>query len=213
MLLSRLQSLLAEIYSVDVGYDVYDFLVTDQMLVRALDRGGRHVEEKLLIAEAAGRDPEVSLYLEQRLLDRLESNDPTDGLNDDNLRDFWTALEGVSHFTYYAWNAAVEKSVTLMEMELQAEVDKFISTLLLLQQQGMPSPRLHSWLFELPGFDRRLSVGELARYRDANRFAGKYCLRLEPLLTDGLAGEELRRELRRFYRLPQADKIQHIEAG
>ena len=49
-------------------------------------------------------------------------------LDGENLADFWSALEGVSHFTYYAWNAARDKSVSLFELELQAEVDKFVTT-------------------------------------------------------------------------------------
>ena len=68
------------------------------------------------------------MYLERELLERLDQNDPLTRLDRDNLADFWSALEGVSHFTYYAWNAARDKSVSLFELELQAEVDKFVTT-------------------------------------------------------------------------------------
>jgi hypothetical protein len=212
MPLSALQTLLQDIYALELPYDIHDFLLTDRHVAGALDSDGRATDEKLLIAEDAG-EAEICLYLEKQLVDRLIDNDPTSRLDGDNLADFWTAFEGISHFAYYTWNAAVDKPVTLLEMELQAEVDKFVGTTVLLHKQGARAPSgLHHWLFERPRFDRRLSGAELDRYRHANRYAGKYCLELGPRLTRGLVGEELVAELRRFYRLSQPAKIEHIES-
>jgi hypothetical protein len=212
MLLGNLQALLSEFYALDVPYRVDDFVTTDATFARALDGGGRQVDEKLLIAEADG-EAEVCLYLEQRLLERLERSDPLSRLDGDNLEDFWTAFEGVSHFTYYAWNAQHEKAVTLLEMELQAEVDKFVATALLLSRQGnRNADGLHHWLFELPQLDRRLAGDELDRYQRANRYAAKYCRKLAASTRDP-ADEPVQGELRRFYRLSHASKIEHIEAG
>ena len=213
MVLGQLQSLLSDIYALEMSYDVYDFLITDARLADELDAGGRRVEEKLLIAEEADA-ASVSLYLGQGLMDRLRDNNPANRLSADNLEDFWTALEGVSHFIYYAWNATAEKSVTLLEMELQAEVDKFIGTTLLLRQQGEnPPPNLHHRLFESARFDVRLSGDELTRYQDANHYAAKYCLKLAPQLSRWTAGSELKKEVCQFYRLTQPGKIRHIEAA
>jgi hypothetical protein len=211
MVLAQLQSLLQDIYGLETPYEVGDFVTTDEDLVEALDVDGRRVDEKLLISEQCGGEAEVSLYLQEALMQRLDRDNPAKRLGHHNLADFWTAFEGVSHFTYYVWNAALGKQVTLMEMELQAEVDKFVGTALLLMQQGGRLPvRLHRWLFDLPKFDSRLSVAELTRYRDANRYAGKYCLKLAPRLSDG-ASSDWAEELRRFYRLSQPAKIRHIE--
>jgi hypothetical protein len=71
---------------------------------------------------------------------------------------------------------------------------------------------LHQWLFELPKLDARLKDSERERYRSANRYAGRYCARLAPALARGLDDDELRRELRHFYRLPQGAKLAHIDA-
>ena len=213
MVLGQLQTLLSELYALDVRYDVYDFLLTDARLAAALDSDGRHLDEKLLIAEDAG-EAAVALYLDAALVRRLAENNPASCLSQDNLEDFLTALEGVSHFLYYVWNAVLEKSVTLLEMELQAEVDKFIGTALLLRQQGERLPaNLHSCLFDLPKFDSRLGPEELDRYRSANRYAGKYCMKLVPQLSSSADPAALRNELCYFYRLPQPGKIQHIEAA
>ena len=211
-MLGDFQTLLADIYELEMSYRVDDFVTTDARVASLLDTEGRTVEEKLLIAEGDG-DAEVSLYLEAGLVERLAEHDPLRRLDERNLADFWTAFEGVSHFAYYAWNASLEKPVRLLEMELQAEVDKFIATNVLLQRQGeRPPAGLHQWLFELPRYDRRLSEAELRRYRCANHYAGKYCLKLVPGLAQGLNDRGLWRELRRFYRLSQPNKIHHIES-
>ena len=213
MVLGQLQNLLSELYALDVRYDVHDFLLTDARVAESLDADGRELDEKLLITEVAG-EAAVSLYLDAALVRRLAKNNPARCLSQENLQDFWTALEGVSHFLYYVWNAVLEKSVTLMEMELQAEVDKFIGTALLLRQQGERLPaNLHSCLFDLPKFDSRLGPRELDRYRSANHYAGKYCMKLAPKLARSADPAVLRNELCYFYRLPQPGKIQHIEAA
>jgi hypothetical protein len=202
--------MLHELYALDVGYAVSDFLITDAALAGTLDAGGRRVDEKLLIAEANG-EADVALYLERELLERLDRSDPLTCLDRDNLADFWSALEGVSHFTYYAWNAERDKSVSLFELELQAEVDKFVTTATLLREQTGRTPRaLHAWLFDATTFAAELDDDERERYHRANRYAAKYCSRLSPALA---GAEAARHELRHFYRLSQTHKLAHIDAG
>jgi hypothetical protein len=211
-LLRGFHALLADIYDLEVCYDIDDFLVTDARVAALFDNTSRPVDEKLLIAEGA-EQAEVLLYLEQSLVDRLAAHDPNERLDAGNLADFWTAFEGVSHFAYYAWNATIGKAVRLLEMELQAEVDKFIATRVLLERQGeRPPTSLHAWLFDLPRFDDRLTSLELRRYRHANHYAAKYCMKLAREIERGARPAALRRELCQFYRSTQAQKIQHIES-
>jgi hypothetical protein len=210
MLLAKLEAMLHELYALDVGYAVSDFLITDPEVARSLDAGGRNVDEKLLIAEADG-EADVALYIEQDLLERLERHDPLRKLDGRNLADFWAALEGVSHFTCYAWNAARDKTVSLFELELQAEVDKFVTTARLLREQtGREPDGLHGWLFDSPTLAAELAEEERERYRLANRYAAKYCRRLFSKTGDDEAAAQ--RELRRFYRLSQTSKLAHIDA-
>ena len=211
MLLRKLETLLHGLYGLDLGYAVDDFLITDAWLAGSLDGGGRKVDEKLLIAEADG-EADVALYLEQELLERLTRRDPLTRLDADNLADFWAALEGVSHFTYYAWNAARDKPVSLFELELQGEVDKFVATEMLLRAQRREPHGLHGWLFDATTLDPDLDDEERERYRRANRYAAKYCRRLKPA-RDGADDAARQRELRRFYRLSQRSKLAHIDAG
>jgi len=212
MLLRKLEQMLHELYALEVGYAVDDFLITDAALARRLDSNGRQVDEKLLIAEADG-EADVALYLERELLERLDRHDPLTKLDGANLADFWSALEGVSHFTYYAWNAARDKSVSLFELELQAEVDKFVTTGMLLREQtGRDPGGLHGWLFDSPTLAAELDEHERERYRRANRYAAKYCHRLLATLARDDEGAH-QRELRHFYRLSQTSKVARIDAS
>ena len=58
-------------------------------------------------------------------LANLERHDPATRLDETNFADFCLAVEGVSHFIYVALRAADDRGVSQLELELQAEVDKF----------------------------------------------------------------------------------------
>ena len=77
----------------------------------------------------------LGLFIESGVLDRLARRDPLQALDEDNLADFCTALEGVSHFHYLVWSLARGRNVSLLELELQAEVDKYATALALMTRQ------------------------------------------------------------------------------
>ena len=65
----------------------------------------------------------------------------------------------MSHFLYVAWNAGHDKPVSLLELEMQAEVDKYVASYWLLRRQFPgPFPReLLRVLFERTRMDPRLA--------------------------------------------------------
>lgn len=211
-MLSTLQRQLERIYEVEIPHRIDDFLVTDPEILKAVQGNGASresdVEEKLLVVQD-GDSVDVALYLDNEVIDRLSADDPTSRLHDGNLTDYCTVMEGVSHFLYLIWNARYERSVTLMELEMQAEIDKYVSMAFLFGEQasGRVPSSLHRWLFENPVFDSSLDRASLERYRDANYYASIYCARLEKryLSKDGRAG--LFKDLRRLYRLTHRAKI------
>jgi hypothetical protein len=213
MPLRRLQRQLERLYEIEVGHDVEDFLTTDADLVRHIDAGpaARDIPEKLLVRQC-GEEVELSLYLDAALVARLGEDDPNERLHDGNLGDFCTALEGVSHFLYVAWNTRYDRRVSLLELELQAEVDKFILAALLYSGQGEAWVLrvLHRRLFYRCVFDAALNAEERERYRRANDYAARYCDRLLRHLVDKGGRRRIVNELRRFYRLGQRDKMQRI---
>jgi hypothetical protein len=217
MVLRGMQSLLGRLYDVDLAYDVYDYLVTDRRSLAGVApaRGRRAPDEELLLAEmtdGAG----VALYIDDELLRRLERQNPLGALTENNLADYCTALEGVSHFVYSTWRLQRDAPVSLLELETQAEVDKYAATVFLLadQQGGAYPAYVHARLFDRVHFDVRLEPEESDRYRTAHRFAAAYCRSLERRFVNrGEARiEALVRELRKFYRLSCTAKLRHALA-
>ena len=217
MVLRGLQTLLSRLYDVDLSHDVYDFLVTDRRAMDGAERLNeeRALDEQLLLAETAD-GAGVALYLDADLLQRLEAADPHRLLNEGNLADYCTALEGVSHFVYSTWRLDRDLPVSLLELETQAEVDKYAVTVFLLadQQGGGYPAQVHARLFDRVSFDARLEPDQYDRYRTAHRCAAHYCRRLEHrFVTRGVARiEALVRELRKFYRLGSTAKLRHALA-
>src|ERR1700731_3103918 len=185
MLLSRLQDLMGAFSDVSIAHDVYDFLVTARGRLPHAARSGTADEELLVAQPLAGSDEVVmSLYLDPALLQRLAREDPLTCLHAGNVADCWTALEGVSHFLYLAWNAGHDRPVSLLELEMQAEVDKYVASYWLMREKlpGRFPAELLSLLFEPTRIDPRLARGRESLYRDASRYAEKFCRRLEQSL-------------------------------
>jgi hypothetical protein len=216
MLLTSLQSLISGIYDVSITHDVYDFLVTDRGRLPAAAPTSES-DEELFVSHSAGEGGEVgvSLYLDPALLERLNAADPLVRLHEGNVADYWTALEGVSHFLYLAWNAGHDRPVSLLELEMQAEVDKYVSSYWLMREQfpGRFPAELLNVLFERTRIDSRLARGRESLYREATHYAQKFCRRLEQSLrvARGESDGEVLAELRRFYRLTNMRKLAHIE--
>ena len=129
--LERLEALLTGIYDLDIGCRVEDFLVTDRQALPGECREAPGDEQ--LFVSAVDDELCMSLYLDAELLERLERHDPSDGLDQDNLADCWTALEGVSHFLCVAHNAGHDRPVSRLALEMQAEIDKYVASFALLR--------------------------------------------------------------------------------
>jgi len=218
MLVQRLQALLGDLYDVDTHYDIADFLVSDRARlngVRACNDSRRNDEELLISESEDGAD--LCLFIDRPVLSRLECQDPIGNLTESNLCDYCTALEGVSHFLYASWRLHHDLPVSLLELETQAEVDKYAATVFLLINQGGGRYPEHVFtrLFEHAGFDARLNAEQLDRYSAAHRGAARYCRYLERrFVKRGQARVEgLLRELRKFYRLGSAAKMEYALAA
>ena len=213
--LERLESLLTGIYDLDVGCRVEDFLVTDR---QSLPGECRDVPgDEQLFVSAVDDELCMSLYLDSALLERLEANDPSEELNGDNVSDCWTAVEGISHFLCVAHNAGHDRPVSRLMLEMQAEIDKYVASFVLLQRRH---PRrfpaeLHTLLFRRTRVDPVLAAGRAPLYRRASRQAAHFCARLEPRLRSSCRRDDgsWLRDLRRFYRLSDFGKLRHLEVS
>ncbi|MDH5408327.1 MAG: hypothetical protein OEZ33_07860 [Gammaproteobacteria bacterium] len=212
-MLDTLQQHLAQIYELDTELSVLDFLITDPLLATKYDKSpnARTIDEKLLVCQN-DETLDIALYINRDVLHQLEQDNPFDSLNDNNIHQFWIALEGVSHFNYLVWNARFDRPVSLFELELQAEVDKFVLTIMLLNQQENIFLTRHvlQHLFLQSSYDEQLNRAELWRYIRANYFACHYCEGITALFSQTHKVNQLHNELRRFYRLTQHYKLRHI---
>lgn len=212
ILLQELQLELGKLYEIDIACDIKDFLVTDPATARRLQGWQRISKEQLLISQE-NDVVYMTLYLDRSILSALEEHDPQKLLNDNNLNAYCIALEGISHFLYLTWRIGHQRPVTQLELELQAEIDKYIFTsLLFLQQYSNNRINSHELLFEQVSFHPDLNAAENSRYLTANRYAAKYCSSLKSGLHPEGVTPSLANELRRFYRLPLGEKLRRIDA-
>ena len=208
--LRALQGGLEAMYRVSTSLDVVDFLVDEAG--RRVFSADRAPGEQLFVRE----DPDgvsLSLFVDEGALGRLASHDPRLRLDERNLPDFLLALEGVSHFVYLAWRIQHERPVSAVELELQAEVDKFAVLLLVgWAQNGAPDGALRERLFRRIRYLPDLSTDERARYLLANEAANDYCRGLEHRFVRRGAADELLVELRRFYQQDLAGKLDRVSS-
>ncbi len=213
-LLGQMQSLLAALYDAPVAHDVHDYLITDPAHAAALQDlpSPPGTDEQLLIAMTED-GMELGLYLDASVLERLGRRCPLVALDDSNLGDYCTAVEGVSHFHYVTWSTGCDRRVSLLELELQAEVDKYASalSLLLAQREGRFPGELFQRLFEGCRLLPHLTAAERERYSEAHRCAARFCQRLEAryLRRRQARPAALLAELRSFYRLGTHAKLRH----
>jgi hypothetical protein len=213
-MLRPVQRLIETIYDAPTGHDVRDFLVTERQALPPERHAGIAAEELVLVQQR--RRNYLALYIDAALLARLEQRNPLQALDQSNIADFWTALEGVSHFSYLMWNARHARSVSQLDLELQAEVDKYIATWWLMRAQ-YPDHRpreLHHLLFERARPNPELPAAAQQMYAAASHYAARFCKVLQAALLSNRPAMRRRatQVLRRFYRLGSGGKRRYIEA-
>jgi hypothetical protein len=214
-LLRRMQALLARLYDAPVDHDAEDFLLCDRnRLAAAVGARAEHMSDEQVLMVQDDQGVRIGLFIERDVLERLARHDPLQQLDENNLRDYCTALEGVSHFHYLVWSLARGRSVSLLELELQAEVDKYATALALLTEQhsGRFPGSLHTRMFSAVSFLPQLDEISRHRYEEANRHAARYCRSLDErfLRPHRLRPELWLAELRRFFRCGHQEKIRQL---
>lgn len=212
--LAFLQAELEAIYAVEAPA-VGAFLVGPEA-ARAAGRVPEAPEELLVVEEEDGVS--LGLFLDDAVMATAADADPHHRrprlVARVALARVACAAEGISHFVYFATRAAAGRPVSLLELEAQAEVDKFVLLLLHLWRRGLrrTSGALRRRLFERVRYHPHLDAEALARYREANRLGGGYARWLEERFVEAADIEGLLRELRRSYRLVGGEKLAYLGA-
>jgi hypothetical protein len=205
--LGRVQRGLESLYRVETGVEIEDFVIGHE--VRDELAPARRPKEQLLVHEDDG-EMALALFIDPTVLANLATHDPSTRLGDHNFADFLYAVEGVSHFIYAVWCARAERPVTQLELELQAEVDKYVTCLLATHPEATVSSALRHRIFGEYELEDDLDHDEHDRYRAANDNARRYATFLEQTFVAPRKIPQMLDELRRFYRLGLAAKLSRI---
>ncbi len=213
---SALASLQEELHAINAvrAPPVLDFLVPREQ-ARAAGAEPRASEELLVREDGDALD--VGLFLDDGVLAAAATSRRRGGglPGRGHLEGVASAAEGVSHFVYLAVRAGADRPVSLLELEVQAEVDKFALFLLRGWRPGRRAPlrlsaALRRRLYERVRYLAHLAGDELVRYRTANRLAAGYARWLEARFVRPRDREGLLRELRVTYRRGGADKAGYL---
>ncbi len=124
-------------------------------------------------------------------------------------------IEGVSHFVYLAECVRRRRPTTQLELELQAEVDKFVLLAFgpLARRDVGTVRKVHASLYERVAFLHEAGSEDGERYRLANDLAARFCARFRWPRAGGPGVHSGREVLVRFYREGQQDKLRLVRAA
>jgi hypothetical protein len=205
-LLLDVQRRLEGLYALPPLAPVTEFLISEE------DAAGYPGGGSRTLVTQDGDEISLAVVLDARVEEHLARSDPRVRLDDGNLDPFCTLTEEVSHFLYLLFCAQSSRSITELELELQAEVDKYLSSvfLLSLQNEGAVSPHLREMLFQRYRLGAAVTPERAERYHAASAMAYRYCGFLERRYLKESRLADLAREARRFYRLGQREKLEKI---
>jgi len=216
MLLATIQHQYEHLYQLPQYRAIEDFLINRETLTTLkagqLDLPAVDHHRGMLLLCPQGDALEVAVYLNDQVMNNLAIHDPRTGLHAYNIHDFCIMVEEVSHFLYTTWKARNNWQMTRLEIELQAEVDKFIFCSFYCTHHYNPGSglSLKELLFESFSLEHHLPQESQKRYLTASKLALHYCHFLEKRYIRKDLIQEMLREIRQFYRFGQADKISHI---
>lgn len=202
-MLTLLQRQLEATYKVRAP-DVGPFLVDRAQLAEVLGDDRRPADEWVLVRESDdGLD--LAVWIDEDHVEALQvAGTPARAL-DQCFSALCAAVEGISHFLLLIERCRRAEPVRLLELEAQAEVDKFVVAHL---HRPERSAEWRRRLFTDATLQPDLSEEERRRYTQAGRLAAGLCADLErhphtsALLDD----------LRRFWRASGAHRLERMRA-
>ena len=197
-LIRGLQREIEALYGVSTVPQIEDFLITtDQLRELAPSDDGL---PKVLLAQD-GEGVRLSIHLGDEVQRRVESTQAPE------LEDFCIVAEEISHFIYLCFRAQIDAPVSKLDLEVQAEIDKFILATRFFPAEGS----LFERLFEDFRIREGIAQDERERYREANRLAARFSRMisrdLDPDPSEALAGF-----LAGLYRMDSPRRLCKIES-
>ena len=200
-MLSAIQSHLEAIYRIQ-SPDIRRFLV-DREQLRAITGDALRDSSEWVLARTSADGVDLAVYVDAAHLRRLDRAGSLAEAARSEFDAFCAATEGVSHFLMLVERARRGEPVTLLELEAQAEVDKFVSARL---HHPLRSGEVWTRLFRSARLLEGLDGQETARYQEAGRLAAGFCSSLD----EAPHVDALLEVLRRFWRDSGARRLERM---
>lgn len=195
---ARIQTALCHTYGIDETPAVDDF-------IRSCD--GVSEREVLLVRDNED-GVEVAVHLPKSAVD---------GTSSLGFDEVCQVIEGVSHFVFLVERARRELPLTQLELELQAEVDKYVvfvhHSRHIRPFEPHRAARVRARLFDAVAYLDPPGTEKGDRYRLANDLAARFAGMLDERFARRGRFEQLMYALRRFYAAGQYEKINLASAA
>jgi hypothetical protein len=219
-LIEELQRKIEKTYALDTGItNIEEFVIGNKGYKEFYAKeeiktvvNNSHSRAQVFIRDV-GNTLKVSIYYPDELIKVLEDTDPRIGLHDDNIDACASFVEELDHFLFIAQNFKLNRPFSLLELELQANVTKYLvlKYFIALQSKSIRLSKsdkkyIRHHLF----YKRKYDIGdpsERKRYEDAKIFGMIYTKYM-----DLLSHEDRLRDLRQFSRMTCPSKIRHIQS-
>lgn len=226
MLVDRLQTGLQDQYDLAIPYQVDQFVSHDARFARHMtstetlpgNRSASDAPERLeetVFIRQSDDTLEFTVYLDHEVLNTASAHTHTDdsgrvhAYEAHSLDQICTVVEGVSHAVCLLWHAHHDRQLRALDLELQAEVDKYM-ILMDCSPDDASRSRLHSQLFDKARITAPVDSALHERYKAASDFAATYCEWLSQTFPGPAERQNLNHELSRFYRLSGSAKFERI---
>jgi hypothetical protein len=191
--LNQIQAELKKLNGSHHDFRVIDFLVPTE-------------NQNALIVNQEGENVDLAICLSASLLKKFqEKTYPTD-FKIENFADLSVIVEELSHFNLFCENALRNQEVSALELELQAEVDKFGFALECIhaQQEKILEDVVFEVLFDELKLGAWVKEEDRGRYIQAHETARAFCRKIMKKDNDMSSRRDL---FRKFFHLPLNKKI------
>lgn len=178
-LVSSVERLLSDYYAFTPIAEAHSFLLDDLSLKQLSETERINPEDfspgrgsVIFLNEKNDEEMFIGVHIADKIVAMLEGNDPITNLDGKNLDHFCVLVEELSHFHLILNRIADGKTVSRLELEWQAEIDKLLISSILLKEQ---SGKAHKPQLSLVLFDHATTLSSNKElYDTATKYAAKF---------------------------------------
>ena len=178
-IVQKIEQSLCDFYNLKPDESAKDFLldekITDKAFLEFITRKGIDPQRAATLFQLDDDGfLDINIFFSKKLKNSLEENCPLEELSLKNIDAFCALAEEISHFHFIIDHCHRDEPFSLLELEWQGEIDRFLSCVFLLQEQSGSSHyrQLFSLFFE-EEYRTHLSPFK-ERYIEASYLARKY---------------------------------------